>query len=368
MRTNTIYKFQKRITNTLLALLMAGGLIGGCATMGATLDDDTILEIAGAKGPGNGKTIVLVSGDEEYRSEESMPMLAKILARRHGFRCIVLFSWDKKGLYLDSNHQAGVKGWHYLDDADLMLIGTRFRTPTATDAAYVTRFLDAGKPVIGIRTATHGFNGEGTFGGDVTFKEFGTQIIGEKWAGHHGGHKKQGCRGVIEAGQEDHPILSSVDDVFGPSDVYGVKRVQVEKGDVILLRGQVTETLDPASGAVAGEKNDPMQAMAWLHPYTSPAGTKGMTFATTMGASVDLVSEDLRRLLVNAVYYLTGLDVPAKANVDYVDAFYPSFYGFNKDETYWKRQDMQPSDYGLGQTPTMADPPGSPDWLFRPTK
>ena len=51
-----------------------------------------------------------------------------------------------------------------------------------------------------------------------------------------------------------------------------------------------------------------------------------------MGASVDLASEDLRRLIVNASYHLTGLDVPTKADVSYVDPFYPSFYGFTKDE------------------------------------
>jgi len=360
---------KRQFTITMMTLLLASCFSGGCVSMAPTLNDDTVLEIRAAKGAGNGKTIVLISGDEEYRSEESMPMLAKILAKRHGFRCIVLFSWDKDGTYIDANNQSGVKGWHYLDDADLMLLGTRFRIPTTTDGAHVTKFLDEGKPVIGIRTSTHGFNGDGTFGGKVTYKEFGTQIIGEKWAGHHGKHKKQGCRGVIEAGQGNHAILRSVSDIFGPSDVYGVQRLKAESGDVVLLRGQVTKTLDPSSDAFNDKKkNDPMQPMAWLHPYTSPAGTKGMTFATTMGASVDFVSDDLRRLIVNAAYHLTGLDVPPKADVKYVDPFYPSFYGFIRDDTYWQRQDMQPVDYGLGKTPSMVDPPKSPAWPFRAEK
>ena len=66
-----------------------------------------ILELKGGKGPGKGKTIVLVAGDEEYRTEESMPMLAKILSQKHGFDCIVLFSWDSEGKYVDPNNQAG---------------------------------------------------------------------------------------------------------------------------------------------------------------------------------------------------------------------------------------------------------------------
>ena len=42
-------------------------------------------------GPGQGKHIVFLTGDEEYRSEEGLPMLAKILSQRHGFQCTVLF-------------------------------------------------------------------------------------------------------------------------------------------------------------------------------------------------------------------------------------------------------------------------------------
>ena len=64
-----------------------------------------ILHLPGNDEPGSGKTIVLVSGDEEYRSEESMPMLAKILSQKHGFECKVLFSWDPEGKYIDPNNQ-----------------------------------------------------------------------------------------------------------------------------------------------------------------------------------------------------------------------------------------------------------------------
>ena len=100
------------------------------------------------------------------------------------------------------------------------------------------------------------------------------------------------------------------------------------------MRGAVTATLDPDSSFVDA-KNDPMQPLAWLHPYEAPNGKTGTTFCTTMGASVDLVSEDLRRLLVNAAYFLTGRKVPEHADVAYVDPFYPSFYGFIRDKEHW---------------------------------
>ena len=326
--------------------------------------DSKILHLKGKDGPGKGKTIVLVSGDEEYRTEESMPMLAKILAEKHGFTCKVLFAWDSTGKYIDPNNQSGVNGWNHLNDADLMLIGTRFRRPSEKDAKHITAFLNAGKPVIGIRTSTHAFNGNGSFGGKISYGQFGPLVMGEGWVNHHGKHKGEGARGIIEVKNAAHPILKGVTDVFGPSDVYGIRRLTDK--DTILMRGAVTKTLEPNSSFV-DSKNDPMQPLAWLHPYTAPNGKIGTTFCTTMGASVDLVSEDLRRLLVNAAFFLTGLNVPDNADVSYVDPFYPSFYGFIRDKEFWPGQDMQAEDYGLGKTPHATDPKGTPNWPFRPS-
>jgi hypothetical protein len=187
-------------------------------------------------------------------------------------------------------------------------------------------------------------------------------IMGEGWVSHHGRHKVEGARGMIETKNAAHPILQGVTDVFGPSDVYGIRRLTEE--DTILMRGAVTQTLAPDSSFV-DSKNEPMQPLAWIHPYTAPNGKKGTTFCTTMGASVDLVSEDLRRMLVNSVYYLTGLKVPENADVRYVDPFYPSFYGFIKDKEFWPSQGMQAEDYGLGKTPHAPDPKGTPAWAFR---
>lgn len=321
-----------------------------------------ILHLPGNDDPNKIKTIVLVAGDEEYRTEESMPMLAKILSQKHGFECKVLFPWDKNGKFINPNNQEGVKGWHHLKDADLMIIGTRFRRPSASDANHMTAFLNAGKPIIGIRTSTHAFTGSGQFGEKISYGQFGPLIMGEGWVSHHGKHKGEGARGIIEASNAAHPILQGVTDVFGPSDVYGINRLTDK--DTILMRGAVTASLAPDSTFV-DSKNDPMQPLAWLHPYTASNGTSGTTFCTTMGASVDLVSEDLRRLLVNAAYFLTGQEVPAHADVDYVDPFYPSFYGFIREKDHWPSLDMQPSDYGLGKSPSAPEPKGSPEWGYR---
>ena len=327
-------------------------------------DTSKILNFEGKDGPGEGKLIVLVSGDEEYRTEESMPMLAKILSQKHGFNCKVLFAWDTNGKYIDPNNQVGVIGWESLKDADLMLIGTRFRKPNQQDAMHITDFLNEGKPVIGIRTSTHACNGGDKFGDKISYSQFGPIIMGEGWVSHHGKHKVEGARGMIEVKNAAHPILKGVTDVFGPSDVYGIRRLTDK--DTILMRGAVTKTLEPDSPFI-DSKNDPMQPLAWLHPYEAPNGKVGTTFCTTMGASVDLVSEDLRRMLINATYFLTGLSVPENADVDYVDPFYPSFYGFIRDKDYWPGQNMQAEDYGLGKSPHAPDPQGTPEWNFRPS-
>ncbi len=310
------------------------------------------------------KHIVLVAGDEEYRTEETMPMLAKILTKKHGFKCTVVFSMGPEGAdYIDPNNSAGLRGLDALQTADLMLIGTRFRSPSNDQAQFVTEFLNAGKPVIGIRTATHAFKGDGSFG-DLRFNEFGLKILGETWVSHHGQHKKQGGRGVNETSQAANPILRSVRDVFTASDIYGV--IHLTESDTILMRGAVTETLDPNSPIISGEKNSMLQPFAWLHTYQRPNGNgTGTSFCTTGGAAVDFVNEDLRRLVVNAALHLTGREVPEKADVAFVDAFHPSFYGFIKDADHWKNANVKPDDFGLGKTPPSRDPSGSPEWPYR---
>ena len=323
--------------------------------------DRLVFEAAGGNAT---KHVVLVAGDEEYRTEETMPMLGKILSQKHGFKCTVLFALGPDGAaYIDPNNSAGLRGLESLKDADLMIIGTRFRNPDAEQAKYISDFLKAGKPVIGLRTATHAFKGNGSFDG-ISFNDFGLKVLGETWVSHHGNHKKEGARGVIEAGQASHPILRGVKDVFAPSDVYGV--THLTSADTVLMRGAVTESLDPKSPDVAGPKNSPMQALAWLHTYPCPGSSnKATSFCTTAGASIDFVSEDLRRMVVNAAYFLTAREVPAKADVSFVDPFYPSFYGFINEPTYWKDANLKPEDFGLGKTPHMPDPKGSPEWSFR---
>lgn len=326
----------------------------------ASGERELVLKLPAKEGTAIGKKVVLISGDEEYRSEESCPMLGKILSQRHGFDCVVLFTYDKNWKYIDPNNHVNMAGVEELKDADLMIIGTRFRELSDEHYAIFADFLNAGKPVIGFRTATHAFTGKGKTG-DFAWSQFGIKILGEKWVSHHGRHKVEGARGVIEEKNKDHEVLNGVADVFGPSDVYGVRNLD-ENDATVLLRGQVTKTLAPASAAVEGKKNDPMQALAWLREYTAPNGTTtGKAFCTTMGASTDFLSEDLRRIVVNASLHLTGQKVPEKADATPVDKFTPSFYGFIREKDFFKKLNLQASDFALGKNRTTMEPWSYPE-------
>lgn len=317
------------------------------------------LTLPAKPGTANGKKIVLISGDEEYRSEESCPMLAKILSQKYGFDCVVLFAINPDGGYIDPNFQKNLPGTEALDSADLMIIGTRFRQLPDEQIAKFAAYLDAGKPVIGFRTATHAFNGAAKTG-DFKWAEFGLKILGEKWINHHGNHKVEGTRSVIEAANAKHETLNGVGEIFGPTDVYGIKNLDPNAA-TILLRGAVTETLDPTSKNLDGPKNNPLMPLAWLREYTAPNGTtKGKAFCTTLGSSTDFADEDLRRLVVNTSLHLTGLKIPEKADVAYIDPFQPTDYSAIDAKDYYKNLNLKPADYALGKSPATGLPGNSP--------
>ena len=236
----------------------------------------------------NGKHIVLISGDEEYRSEETCPMLAKILARRHGFKCTVLFAIDRETGYINPNQIDNVPGTDAVADADVVLLATRWRTLPDDQLAPIYDYLEAGKPIAAIRTATHAFK-SGDYG-DYDWSHFGRDVIGEDWLNHHGKHKVQGGRAVFLQETKDHPVLNEVHRFDTASDIYGIEHLD-QSAATILLRGGVTVALDPAAPLVDGQKNDPMMPLAWLKSYPTPSSVvaggepklTGRCFATTAG-------------------------------------------------------------------------------------
>ncbi len=318
----------------------------------AALAADPWITFEGKEGPGKGKSIVFVSGDEEYRSEEGLPMLAKILAKHDGFKCTVLFEIDPKTGEISPNQHGNIPGLEALDSADLMVILTRFRTLPDEQMKHIDDFLNAGKGVVGLRTATHAFSDlKGTYAKynwnngprqDGWQSGFGKRILGETWVNHWGCHKKD-TRGVIPDDVKDNPILRGVSDIWVSTNVYEVKKLP--EGTTVLVQGQVLQGMDPKDPPVQGRKNEPMMPIAWSRNYqASDTGKEGRAFCTTMGASSDFTNEGLRRLVVNACFWAAGMDVPAKADVDIVGPYEPHMYGFQKEFP----KDLKPQNFIAG--------------------
>ncbi|MEE8469232.1 MAG: ThuA domain-containing protein [Planctomycetota bacterium] len=301
-------------------------------------EDDFLLVYEGREGPGEGKHVVLVAGDEEYRSEEALPMLARILAEHHGFRCTVLFSTDPQTGLIDPENQTHIPGLEVLAQADMLVLFLRFRELPDEDMRHVADYVESGKPILGIRTSTHAFqykrDRESPFvkygGNDEWRGGFGRQILGEQWVNHHGGHGRQSTRGVIEKSHADHPVLRGVDDVWGPTDVYATR--ELPEGTQVLLWGQVLQGMQPDSPALEGPKNDPMMPILWVREMALEEGQTRRVVCSTIGASVDLASAGLRRALVNSCYWGMRLedDMPERSKVEIVGTYEPSMFGFGK--------------------------------------
>lgn len=325
----------------------------------------------------NGQHIVFISGDEEYRSEEALPQLAKILSNQYDFNCTVLFAQDpaKPGI-INPNYVKNIPGLQALGSADLMVIFTRFRALPDDQMQLIDQYLKSGKPVVGIRTATHAFNFEkgstsnyshysnGYAGDSIAWNDgFGRLVLGEKWISHHGEHKHQSTRGIVAQAARDHPVVSGLTEgsIWGSTDVYGV-RLPLPGDSETLVLGQVVNStapfdetdifygMKPSDNDVAGDNNegqplnDPMMPIAWTKSYQLPGGKEGRAFTSTIGASTDLLIPGTRRLLMNGILWALGLPVPEDANVDLVGDYDPTPYEFRPD-TYWLEKGLKVEDF-----------------------
>src|SRR5215207_6269970 len=106
---------------------------------------DPWLVVEGGDGPGKGKHVVLVSGDEEYRSEEMLPQFGKVLAKHHGFKCTVLFAIDPTDGTINPNTPDNIPGLEALKTADLMILFTRFRDLPDEQMKYIVDYVDTGR-------------------------------------------------------------------------------------------------------------------------------------------------------------------------------------------------------------------------------
>jgi type 1 glutamine amidotransferase len=278
-------------------------------------------------------------------------MLGKVLSQRHGFTCTVLFSINKETGEIDPNTPDNEPGMEALDKADLVITSLRFRRWPDAQFKHFAGYVKAGKPLIGLRTSTHAFTKiQGEY---APFNAFGKKVYGEGWVNHWGGHKSEATRGVIEPDAKENPLLRGVSDIFGDTDVY---EAYPSADSTILVRGIVLKGMKPDDEPAdykrkrATDKqeqgiNDPAMPVVWTRVNDNEFGKGNKILCTTMGSATDLQNEGLRRLIVNAAYSFTGLEVPGNANVEPVDPYKPLFYGFNGF-----RKGLKVSDQALGKT------------------
>jgi hypothetical protein len=339
------YNYQNLFSFCLAFVVILASSISSC-----TQSMQQWVRYEGKEGPGLGKHIVFVSGDEEYRSEESLPMMAKILSQRHGFTCTVLFAINPETGEIDPDSQTNIPGMEHLQKADLLFMCLRFRELPDHQMKYFEEYLQSGKPIVALRTSTHAFlysrNKESAYA-KYSYNSkaknwesgFGKIVLGETWVSHHGAHGSEGTRGLINGLSGSHPILKGVKDIWGPSDVYTIKGLNVNTN--ILLYGQSTMGMTD-DAPLSYVKS--IMPVAWINSYQTEKGKTARIFTTTMGASMDLKSEDLRRMLINASYWALNMEdlIPGKNYAETIGIYEPIMFGFHK----YKRG-MKPSDFNL---------------------
>jgi hypothetical protein len=310
------------------------GLIG-LAVLGWLIQPTTnphLVVYQGDKGPGAGKHIVLLAGDHEYRSEETLPALARILAKHYGFKCSVFFTTDPKTGFIEPG-SSNISGLDALKTADLLVVFLRFQDFPDAEMQHIIDYLDRGGPVIGYRTATHAFqikrpdakflkytwNDKESYPGG-----FGRQILGETWVSHYGKNHAQSSRLLLNPDHANHPILRGVKDVWVQSGGYTADPIE---GSQVLALGQILDGMTPDSPLAKDKKDLPV---AWVRTYTGPSGKSGRVFTTTHGASEDLLNDGFRRMLVNAALWGAGLEksIQSASDISFVGPYQPSTFSF----------------------------------------
>lgn len=304
----------------------------------------------GQSGPGRGKHIVLLAGDHEYRSEETLPELARMLAKHYGFRCSVFITTDPKTGFIEPG-SSDISGLEALDTADLLVVALRFQDFPDAEMQHIADYLARGGPVVGLRTATHAFQIKRP---DAKFLKFdwhgiegypggfGRQILGETWVSHYGKNHAQSSRLILEPAEAGHPILRGVKDVHVQSGGYTAAPIE---GSRVLAKGQILDGMTPDSPPAPDKSQQPV---AWYRTYTGASGTSGRVFTTTHGASEDLLNEGFRRMVVNACLWAAGLERAIRANgdVSLVGPYHPSAFAFGGHV-----KGIRPSDMAGWDTP-----------------
>ena len=258
--------------------------------------------------------VVFVTGDHEYRSEITMPLIARILEEQHGFRTTVVYAVNERG-ERDPKADRSIQGLEALRDADLAVFFLRWRTLPDEQMDEILRYVNSGRPMVGFRTRTHAFI---NLTGDYARwnDDFGRDIFGQLWIAHHGAQSSTDVLPLVV----DHPILRGVEPFTGRSWLYHV--APLHGSDVTPI--QVGRAIDSTRDLF--HRQPPFQPVTWTKTYTGSEGRTARVFFTTLGHPQDFAETGMRRLAVNGIYWALGLEdriPPEGANVELPEPFDP---------------------------------------------
>ncbi|MEQ1824310.1 MAG: family 16 glycoside hydrolase [Pirellula sp.] len=300
-------------------------------------ESESWLTYKGSDGPGKGKHVVLIAAEQEYRSEQAMPMLAKVLSEHHGFDCTVLFSVNANGEvdptlpapFKDKKDRHNIPGLQYLSDADCMIWISRFMQLPDEQMTCFHDYFDSGKPLIALRTANHGFMGGKPYRVNERIVSL-RELLGGTFIEHHGGWHRESTKGIVVPENRSHPILIGVNSIWGTSDVYRCHNDKSPFPDdcTTLVLGQPLVNLKP--DAPANESKVPLP-VAWTKTWIGNKQLPSKIFHCTMGSAEDFANAGVRRMTINAVYWGLGIEseITPDRSVDIVGEYQPLAAGFN---------------------------------------
>jgi nicotinamidase-related amidase/type 1 glutamine amidotransferase len=218
--------------------------------------------------------IVFLIGEDEYKTEVTLPAFARTELEPLGMRCTFVSA--------DPKTPHGFPGVEALDDADLLLLSVRRRAPATDQMTIIRRYLASGKPLVGIRTACHAFDIRGQApAGHVEWKSFDSEILG----GHYTGHFPDNLHPQIVPAAKDkpHQIIRDIETPFE------------SKGSLYKTSPLATGAQALLLGKIAGH---PAEPVAWVKYNGS-----GRVFYTSLGHPGDFENASFRRMLRNAVFW-----------------------------------------------------------------
>jgi len=230
--------------------------------------------------------VVFLIGEGEYHTGETLPEFAgKELAWR-GFRCSFVTAPPTGGN--DFTNFAAIK------DADVLVVSVRRRTPQKEMVALIRQHLNAGKPLVGIRTASHAFAATPPDDRHAAWPNFDGEILGGDYQGHYSNAAPNGPPTMIRVAPEAaaHAVLNGL-----PADG---------------LRSTSTLYKNPAPGGTI----TPL-LIGWVEgqPEKHPVAWVNTThnrrvFYTSLGSPADFQQPFFRRLLLNGILWALNQPIP----------------------------------------------------------